>query len=188
MRKPAFRYGPALILIVACLGLGRTLWAEEEFRARILGGSGPNAYAAVNLKIVIESYTTKEEVLQLMGILNTNGGENFLSAFRKIDKGSLLLIGGRGLNVRLHAAHSTPTEKGRRILLFTERQSWDVGVSQRSEGRYPFMVIELDVNAKGEGSGRIYEAAQIRLNNQGVIEMESYNSTPKQLVAVRLQK
>jgi hypothetical protein len=168
--------------------LGRTLWAEEEFRARILGGSGPNAYAAVNLKIVIESYTTKEEVLQLMGILNTSGGENFLSAFRKIDKGSLLLIGGRGLNVRLHAAHSTPTEKGRRILLFTERQSWDVGVSQRSEGRYPFMVIELDVNAKGEGSGRIYEAAQIRLNNQGVIEMESYNSTPKQLVAVRLQK
>jgi hypothetical protein len=179
----------ACVALAACLSLSPLLLAGEEFQARILMGSGGHpAETVMNVKILVESYSSREEILQLMEIINQSGYEAFMTAFRGMEKGAFIPVGSRGVKIILHAARSIQTEKGRRILLFTERQSWDVHVSQRIDRRFPFMAIELNIDNTGRGDGKIYEEAHIVLTPQGTIEMDSSNSPPKQLFGVRLVK
>lgn len=179
----------AWAIVAACLSLSTVLTAKEEFQARLLTASGGiPADKAMKIRISVESYTSSEEVLQLIEILGQRGYEAFMSAFIGVNKGIFRPIGGRGVKINLHAALSIQTDKGRQILLFTQRQSWDLEASQRIDRRFPFMVVELNLDNKGKGMGKIYEQANIRLTNQGTIEMESYNSPPRQLFDVRTLK
>jgi len=172
----------------ACLILSTVLLATEEFQARLLTASGPNAGRATSIRILVESYTSTEEVMQLAEIHNRCGYEPFMSALRGTSKGFVRPIGGRGVKITIHAAQNIQADKGRKILLVTERKSWDVEVRQSMDTRYPFMVIELNIDNKGKGEGKIYEQANILLTAQGTIVMESSNSPPKQLFGVRALK
>jgi hypothetical protein len=177
------------VALAACLTLSTLLMAGEEYQGRILTGSGGHpAETVMNVKILVESYSSPEEISQLKEAFNQNGYEAFMSAFRGMQKGVFIPVGSRGVKIILHVAHNFKTEKGRRILLFTIRQSWDVHVTQRIDTRFPFMVIELNINNKGKGDGKIYEEAHVILTPQGTMEMDSSNSPPKQLFGVRLVK
>jgi hypothetical protein len=172
-----------------CLSVSAVLWAGEKFQGRVLTeGDRPGAYRAMRVKITVESYSSPGEILKLMEILRDQGYEPFMRAFRDINKGSFQPIGGRGVKINLHAAHSVSTEKGRQVLLFTQRQTWDLDMQQRIDRRFPFMVIELNLDDKGKGEGKIYEQANIRLTPQGTMEMEAYNSPPRQLYDLQTVK
>jgi hypothetical protein len=173
----------------ACLSASPALLGAEEFQGKLIkGGMGHPSEAVMNIKISVDSYTTPEEARQLIEIQNQSGSEAFMGAFRSLEKGIFYPVGRRGVKIVLHAAQNIPTEKGRRILLVTGTQNWDPDTTQRIDGRFPFMVIELNINRKGNGDGKIYDQAQIVLNQDGSIEMESYNTPPKQIFALRLVK
>jgi hypothetical protein len=176
-----------LVSIVAAvyLSLSPGIWAEEKFEARLLMQSGPKAGVATKFEITIESYTTDEEVSRLKEVFYKEGYESFMNVFRGMNKGIFKPVGGHGVKIVIHVAHSIPTDKGRKIMLFTPRQSWDVGALQRVDPRFPFMVIELDIKDKGDGKGRIYEQASIELTEQGTVGMESYFSPPLALWGVK---
>lgn len=178
----------ALVIMAVSLSSSTALMEKEEFIARVLQGGMQYTESVKKIKITIDSYSTNEEVLNLIGIMSQQGYKPFISAFRALNKGMFFPIGARGIKIILHGAHSIPTEKGRKILLFTTRQPWDVESSQRIDARFTFMVIELDVDSKGKGTGKIYEQASIRMTPQMTFEMEGYNSPPKQLWDVRLSK
>lgn len=187
MERRTIKSFSILAIIAGCLIFSTALWAKEEFQARLLTEGGPLSQRAAKIIISVEGYTSAEEVRQLMEILSQSGYEAFMSAFRGMNKGIFRPVGGRGVKIILHAAQISQTDKGRRILLFTERQSWDVEARQRIDRRFPFMVIELNIDNRGKGEGKIYEQAKIWLSPQGTIEMESYNSPPRQLFDVRLK-
>jgi hypothetical protein len=85
----------------------------------------------------------------------------------------------RGFNIPIHAALTVPTEKGKKVLLFMNRQQWDSGY-QKTMGRYLFMAIELKLNEKGKGEGRFYDDAQVKLEpSLGLMSVETYDATPK---------
>ncbi len=183
---------PAVLLCVS-LCLTGVLSAAEQYRAKLFTRGGPNTENVVRSQIKIDSYTTGEEGWILFHALNYEGWEPFIAAFRQANKGNIMFQGARGLNIAIHAAQVIPRENGRTIRLFTEKQAWEVDVQQRTDGRFPFMVFELDVDNKGNGEGKIYENAQIKLKGDretgtGAVEMESYNSAPKVLFAVTLAK
>jgi hypothetical protein len=181
------------ILAAFFLGSGNLLAAAERYSAKMLTRGGPNTEPVLKIQITIDSYTTGEEAWKLMQLLDKGGYEPFITAFRQDTKGSLLFMSARGLKVNIHVAQVTPKENGRRIMLFTERQGWEVDVFQRVDGRYPFLIIELDLDNKGKGEGRIYENAQIKFSgNESTgtarMEMEGYSSAPKNLFGVQLIK
>lgn len=177
-----------LMVAAACLVLSTVIWCEEKFEARLLEQSGPKAGMATKFEISIESYTSNEEILQLEEVFSREGYEAFMRVFRTMNKGTFKPVGGRGVKIVIHVAHSIPTKKGRKILLFTPRQSWDADAVQRVDARFPFMVIELDINDKGEGKGRIYEQADIELTQEGTMAMKSYFSPPRALWGVKALK
>ena len=155
------------------------LGAAEIFRARMLTGKAPVEPALISIQIEVTGWTTPEEVRDLQQVLNSGGPDPFMAAFSRADKGVVRFMYARGFNIPIHAAFTVPTEKGRKILLFFNRQQWDPGY-QRSMARNFFMAMELKLNAKGKGEGRFFEDAQIRLDPlEGLIAVETYDGSPK---------
>jgi hypothetical protein len=163
------------VLAAAAAPLG----AAEIFRAQMLTGKAPVEPPLIKIQIEIKQWTTPEEVRAFQQTLNDAGTEAFMNSYSKTDKGVVRFMYTRGLNLTVHAAFSIPTEKGRKILLFFNRQQWDTSY-QRSMSRNLFMAMELKLNEKGKGEGRFYEDAQIRLQPlEGTIAVETYEGTPK---------
>src|SRR4030066_416630 len=173
------------IFMVVILSSSTAILETEEFTARVLSGGMQYTENVKKIKITIDSYLTDEEVLNLIGLMSQQGYQAFMDAFRALNKGIFFPIGGRGVKIIIHAAHSMPTENGRKILLFAQRGTWDVEMNLRTDSRFPFMVIELNVNSKGKGEGKLYEQAGIKLTAERTLEMDGYNSPPKQLWDVR---
>ena len=169
----------ALALTAILPALVAPLGATDIFKARMLTGKAPIQPPMVNVQMEVESWTTPDEIRQLQDVMNQAGMEAFLAAFKQMTKGTVRFMSGRGWNLPIHAAMTVLTEKGKKVLLFFNRQTWDPG-SQINRGRHYFMVMELTLNAKGKGEGRFYEDAQIKLDSVlGKIEMETYESAPK---------
>jgi len=188
MKKCAVIILAVLVLMTIRLSSDAAAQEKEEFVARILQGGMQYTESVKKIKITIDSYSTEDEILNLIGVMSQKGYEAFMDAFRAVNKGSFFPIGGRGIKIIVHGAHSFPTDKGRQILLFTSRQTWDVETNPRTDSRFGFMVVELNINNKGKGTGKIYEQASIQLTPQRTIIMDGYNAPPKQLWDVRLSK
>jgi hypothetical protein len=182
--KKIFRFALCLLL----LGWTSSLWAQVQFKARLMTSGGPNVQAAINVRINIKSYTDADEVRQLLQIFNSGGEDAFWPAFYKLDKGSVTFLGGLGTNIAFHAAYEKSTDKGFKIILFSKSQSIEPGSKRLIYGGFLFMVVELDLDKNYRGDGRVYEDARIRFTEQGTIEMESYTRAPKSLVGVSLVK
>ena len=184
--SPKHREKLAVLFLAAALtALISPLGATDIFQARMLTGKAPVQPPMVNVQIEVESWTTPEEILQLQDVLNQAGIDAFLAAFKQMNKGTVRFMSSRGWNLPIHAALTGPTEKGKKVLLFFNRQTWDPG-SQIIRGRHFFMAMELTLNEKGKGEGRFYEDAQIKLDSMlGKIELETYESAPKILPQVQ---
>jgi len=172
----------ALFLVFSLLALSgnsftSVLQAKEEFQARLLESG--STFRPMKLIISVESYTSAQEVFQLIEIFHEKGYKQFRRALRGMNKGNVRPIGGRGLKIILHAAQNTQMDSGRRILVVAESQSWKrVDARLRYDSRFPFMFIELKFDTGGKGTGRVYLHADIKLTSQGIIEIASYSSAP----------
>jgi hypothetical protein len=51
---------------------------------------------------------------------------------------------------------------------------------------YPFTIIELQLNQEGKGEGSILGAAQLKFNEKGQLEIESYGNQYAKLANVRM--
>ncbi len=182
--KKIFKCGLCLLL----LGWASALWAQVQFKARLMTGGGPNIPASINVRINIKSYSEADEVRQLLQVYNSGGEDAFWPAFYKLDKGAVTFLGGLGLNIAIHAAYEKPTDKGFKIFLFSKSQSIEPGSRRLIYGGFLFLVVELDLDKNYRGDGRVYEDARIRFTEQSTIEMESYTRAPKILVGVSLVK
>jgi hypothetical protein len=178
---PSSRFRRALILMAAgaVLAAAVPLAATDIFRAQMLTGKAPVEPPLVKIQIEVKDWTTPEEIRAFQKAFNEGGTEGFLKAFGQADKGVVRFMYSHGFNLPIHAAITVPTEKGKKVLLFLNRQQWDPGY-QRSMSRYLFMAIELKLNEKGKGEGRFYEDAQLKIEPvDGTMSVETYDGTPK---------
>jgi lipopolysaccharide export system protein LptA len=54
---------------------------------------------------------------------------------------------------------------------------------------YPFSLIEMRINAQGEGEGKFAVATRITYNkDKQVIELENYSSEPVRLTTIRAER
>lgn len=154
----------------------------------MLTGKAPVEPATVRIRIEIQEYTTAEEVIRLLETLNNAGTDAFVNAFMEMKKGVVRIMDSRGWNLSVHAAQLIPTEKGTRLLCFMMREAWNPE-TQMMRGTDPFMALELNLDKKGKGVGRLYQDAGIDLQPQtGRIEMKRFGSPPKVLTQASAEK
>ena len=175
----------ALLAVAAFSG---SLQAQTEYRGRMFVGGGPNRPSVVNVKIVVDALTSAEEVGRFQQLLAGGDIEGFYDTFHSLKKGSLQFTGGLGLKVDFYAASEIQTENGARLVMAADSRSLETGVSKRTHGSYLFLVIVLDIDAKGNGDGQLYEDGKIAFSSTGELILQSYVTTPKEIVSVKKTK
>jgi hypothetical protein len=149
-----------------------------------------NRGASGTVEILVNRWSTDAERDRLMAITFDNAPEKLLDALQHLPPvGYIRTPDTIGWDLRF--ARQTPQpDGGSRVVLATDRRIgfWEASNQPRSID-YPFTVIELRLNADGEGEGKMSIATKIiadRENN--VITLENYETQPVMLKSVKREK
>jgi hypothetical protein len=171
-----------------------TAWAaapagRETFTAFGVNlGSSIRPTATSHVTITIDRWSTDDERRRLVSAFTEGGPDAFLKELQKIKPlGRLFTPDSIGYDLKY--AHQVPMPTGgRRILIATDRPLgyWEQVNRPRSVD-YPFTFIEMRLDAKGKGEGKMTLATKVNAFGD-TIELENYDLTPVQLSSIQASK
>jgi len=184
-------------LLISCVALGATLTAStassqatERFTAFAINPNSPGLSATANVDIQITRWTPDAERDRLTTILFEQGAAKLLEALKAAPRvGSIRTTGTIGWDLR-YARRTDLPDGGQRIELLTDRPIGTLEASEQGRSMdYPFTMIDLRLNAKGEGDGKLWIATRIAADKgTKVIVAENFNIAPVTLTAVKRLK
>ena len=142
------------------------------------------------LQIVVDRWSTDVERDRLVTTLFEQGSERVLETLKDMTPvGYIRNPNSTGWELRY--ARSTPLpDGGEQVVLATDRplSFWESSNQPRTVD-YPFTIIEMRLNAQGEGEGKLSIATKIVADKQsGTIVLENYAMQKALLQAVRREK
>jgi len=183
----------AALAVAAGAGLassGAALAAKpvEELRAFAVNMSNISAGGGANagpVDITIDRWTTDAERDRLVGIVKEKGADGLLDAIRKMDEIGRIQSGG-SLGYPLRFAREVPLSGGgRRIIIGTDRRMSFLEVREQPRSvEYPFVVVDIRLNADGKGVGKLMPLAKINTDVDHIVEIENYASELVRLTSV----
>jgi len=151
-------------------------------------GSGPKAGV---VDIVIERLTTDEERAGLIAAFVEGGQDALLKALQKVKPRVGYIRTPNSLGYDLQYAYRFVNSDGTsRMVIGTDRpiNFWEASRQPRTID-YPFTIIEMRLDAKGQGEGRMAAGTKISKSKDGkTIELENYGISPVALNEIKLQK
>lgn len=152
MRKARIR---ALGLLVAVWGTGQLLGLSEKvegkperYKAVTMISQTSKMNPATQLDILVERYTTKEELLEYANLLKSKGLDPLKRTLEKVNVGRISVPGSVGTAVAIARVHQT--DKGKAVRLITARPMSGIQLRYGDGDLYPFTIMEL-YPEKGEG-------------------------------------
>jgi len=194
MRKDGWRLAALIVIgstVAAPKGTAIAAKAVERLTAFAVDMSnlaGRNNTATVD--IVINRWSTDAERDQLRAALRESGPEGLLKALQKIKDPVGRISANGSLGYPLRFARQVPqSDGGRRILLGTDRLISFLELrDQPRTVDYPFMLIDIRLDANGKGEGKLMPLAKITEDRDHIVEIENYASEPVRLTAVQSKK
>jgi hypothetical protein len=192
MRK---QNGTFVLLLALALGsLLLTSYAQddkkqtESYSGVAMGTGGTVGGKSRQFDFRITTYTTDEELNNFAALLKEKGPSALRSALEKEDKGRLSPVGSVGNQIAVARKRQVGTETI--ITIVTARIMPFVELYNNSRSTdYPFGYLQVKLNEKGEGTGKIMAAAKIKFNKkEGRYEIESYGNQYIKAVNVRPSK
>jgi hypothetical protein len=151
-------------------------------------GSGPKAFT---VDIVLERLSTEEEREGLIAAFVEGGQDKLLPALQKIRPRVGFIRTPNSLGWDLQYAWRFVNSDGTsRLVIATDRRIdfWEARNQPRTID-YPFTIIEMRLDAKGEGEGRLAAGTKISKSRDGkTIELENYGISPVALNNIKLDK
>lgn len=189
MARP-FRILGATIAALSALSLlafAQTSGEPERFTASAVnmtsGGTG-------TLEMVVNRWSTDAERNNLVQVLVNKGENSLLDALQKTPKvGYIRNVNSIGWD--LHYAHHQPLpDGGEQVVIATDRpMGFREVANQWRTTDYPFTVIEMRLNADGEGQGTLSVATKVTVNKKtNSIELENFGTSPVLLQNVKREK
>ena len=141
--------------------------AQEEAYTAVLQTSGApgGGGTQIQFNFSITKWATQDEVKQLGAILKEKGQQVLLDEMNKLDAGRIYKRGETGNEIALAEKWQNGDQtvitliSARRMSMFETKAR---GVSTK----YPFAFLQVTVDAKGEGSGKLVEAAAIKYDKE----------------------
>jgi hypothetical protein len=150
--------------------------------------SGPKAGV---VDIVLERLTTDEEREGLIAAFVEGGQNALLKALQKVRPRVGYIRTPNSLGYDLQYAYRFVNSDGTsRVVIGTDRpiNFWEARNQPRTID-YPFTIIEMRLDAKGQGEGRMAAGTKISKSKDGkTIELENYGISPVALNEIKLQK
>jgi hypothetical protein len=188
LRKPAL----AVLALVCALALtvggsAQTNGSPERYTAMAVN---MDRGAAGTVEIVVNRWSSDKDRTRLLSTLMEKGPEKLLDVLQDMPRVGYIRTPD-SIGWDLHYAHEMPMpDGGKRVVLATDRRIgfWEAANRPRSID-YPFTVIEMHLNADGEGSGTMSVATKIIADKENkIITLENYGTTPVLLQNVRRER
>jgi hypothetical protein len=179
--------GCAAMLAVSLTAAAQTRGTSERYTAQAVnlerGTSGP-------VEIVINRSSTEGERDRLLSALMDQGPDKLLDVLQNMPRVGYIRT-PESIGYDLHYARRAPLpDGGERVVLVTDRRIgfWEASNRPRSID-YPFTVIELHLNADGQGEGKISVATKITADKENrIVTLEDYATQPVRLQSVKREK
>lgn len=149
-----------------------------------IGRGGGNS-----VQIDVDRWSLEAEQQQLVSTFLQKGPEALLTAVERTSRVGFIRL-PTSLGYDLHYARKQALDDGgEQIVLVTDRL---MGFAElRSQPRtvdYPFTLVDIRLNAQGEGEGKLSIATKISYNKKSnTVELENYASEPVRLQNVRAE-
>jgi hypothetical protein len=158
---------------------------QEAYSGTAIGTGGSVGGKTIGFTVRVNRYATDEEVDQLATLLKEKGPDALRGAMEKLDVGRINPTGSVGNAIAV--ARKRQAGSDTIITVVTARTMPFVELYRGGRTRdYPFGLLQLKLNDKGEGAGQIMAAAKIRFNKKkGHYEIESYGNQYIKAVNVR---
>lgn len=162
----------------------------ERFVANAVSIATPGPTGAAMVEISVTRWSTEAERDRLIKTLADKGPEKLLETLQDLPRSGFIRTPGN-IGYDLRFARKTPLEEGgEQIIIVTDRPIgiWEA-VNRPRTIDYPFTLIELRLDSKGAGEGKISLATKIIFDKRrNTIVLENYQSAPVMLNNVRRDK
>ncbi len=150
-----------------------------------VGRTGTNT-----VEISVERWSSDADRDRLLNVLMEKGPEKLLDTLQSMPRVGYFRTPNT-LGYDLHYARHQPLpDGGERVVLATDRRIgfWEAANQPRSID-YPFTVIELHLNADGEGEGKMSIATKITADKESkIVVLEDYANQPVRLQSVKRER
>lgn len=174
---------------VVTVAVAQTRGTPERFTAFAVNLGTPGPASAGTVEIAVTRWSTDAERDRLLAVLMENGPDKLLARLQRLPRVGYIRT-PNSIGYDLHFARRTPLpDGGERVVLATDRyiSFWEATNRPRSID-YPFTVIEIHINADGEGEGKMSLATKIIADKENKqIVLEDYGTQPVLLKSVRRQ-
>jgi hypothetical protein len=172
------------------LTLAQTKGTPERFTALAVNMSNVGRSGANTIEIAVDRWSTDAERDRLLTTLMERGADKLLDVLREMRRVGYIRS-PNSLGYDLHYARRTPLpDGGERVVLATDRPVgfWEAVNRPRSID-YPFTIIELHLNADGEGEGKLSIATKIVADKDSkTVVLEDYANQPVLLTSVKRER
>jgi hypothetical protein len=182
----------SLATLAAAAVFAAPVWAQnvkEKFTGFAINMNNSGSTAVIDF--TIERWSTDAEREQLISIVKEKKDptDPLLRALQKMPKVGTIRT-PQTLAWDLRYAREFPDEEGgRRIVLATDRP---IGFREaRNSARtmdYPFTIIEIHLNAKDEGEGKILAGTKIFIDKKNNLVLENWGQQPTRFNNIKKQK
>ena len=149
-----------------------------------------NRGGSTTVEIAVKRWSTDKERDTLLSTLTDKGPEKLLDVLQKAPKVGYIRTPS-SIGWDLHYARRAPLpEGGERVVIATDRPiGFREASTQPRSIDYPFTVIEMHLNADGEGNGTMSVATKITADKDNqMIVLENFATTPVLLESVKREK
>ena len=181
---------PSLIGIVAALVIAMPpIGAQtgERYTANAVSLATPGPTGAAVVEISVTRWSPEAERDRLIKTLADKGPEKLLETLRDLPRAGFIRTPGN-LGYDLRYARKEPLEEGgEQIVIATDRPIglWEA-VNRPRTIDYPFTLIEMRLDNKGNGEGKLSLATKIVYDKRrNTVVLENYSSAPVMLTKIR---
>jgi|SRR6185312_1879564 len=176
-----------LALLIACFALAVVAEDKpkpEAYSGVIVGTGGSVGAKSMQFDFHITSYTTDQEVQQLAHLLKEKGQEALQDKLFDEDRGRIRPVTSTGNAIAI--ARKRKDGPDTIITIVTARNMPFLDLYGGRIQDYPFGILQVKLNEKGEGVGQIMAAAKLKFNKKkGHYELESYGNQYLKAVNIR---
>jgi len=149
--------------------------AQEETYTAVLqtqgapGGGGTQ----IQFNFHITKWSTQDEIKQLGAVLKEKGQRFLLDEMNKLDSGRIYKRGQTGNPIAIAEKWQNGDDTVI-TMISARRMSMFETNAKGTSTKYPFAFLQVTLNSKGEGTGKLVEAAGIKYDN----EKDTYRLDP----------
>jgi hypothetical protein len=148
----------------------------DSYSGVAIGTGGSLGGKSLGFNFSVSAYTTDDELQSFATLLKEKGQDALLNVLQKQDKGRFNPTGSVGTQIALarkrqHGTDTIITIVTARTMSFNELYRGGRSVS------YPFGYLQVTLNDKGVGTGKIMAAAKLKFDKKsGQYEIESFGN------------